>query len=164
MDSVFCLKGAESDGTGAEELFTHHSCCTKTQVDEFVKDRVTAADANTPAVFDQHCLNALSDSCQWLLASLDLSLKTHLQPQLPTNQTGPQLWMLIVAEVQADSLRRCTTLRKKFESLTLAQFKGENVREWAKAAYSSVCFSWRGMASCHPHTCWIWWTNSQPVQ
>ena len=41
---------------------------------------------------------------------------------------------MIVAEVQADSLRRCTVLVKQFKALTLVQFKGENVRDYAKTA------------------------------
>ena len=46
--------------------------------------------------------------------------------------------MMIVAEVQSESLRRCISLRKKFEGLTLVQFKGENVRDWAKEAHSCL--------------------------
>ena len=44
--------------------------------------------------------------------------------------------MMIVAEVQSDSLRRSIIYRTQFNALTLASFKGENVREYAEKAYS----------------------------
>ena len=44
--------------------------------------------------------------------------------------------MMIVAEAQSDSLRRADVMVKKFESLELVQFKGENVRDYAKVAHS----------------------------
>ena len=39
--------------------------------------------------------------------------------------------MHIVDEVQADSLKRCEEMADKFRTMTLASFKGENVRDYA---------------------------------
>ena len=49
---------------------------------------------------------------------------------LSTEMTGPELWMAIVCEVMADSLQRVDDLRKEFEDLTLAKFKGKNIVEY----------------------------------
>ena len=45
---------------------------------------------------------------------------------------------MIVGEVQVDSLKRCVALAKQFEQLTLAEFQGENVRDFCKAAHSML--------------------------
>ena len=133
LDTVFYMKGVKSDGTGGEELFTYHTKYTKSQVDRFIQE-AQVADAHGVKKFDSFCVQALQESQQWLMNSLDESLKSALRPCLAKKPTGPQLWMAIVAEVQSDSLRRCQQLVKKFEALSLSQFKGENVREYAKAA------------------------------
>ena len=130
MDTVFYVKGANDDGTGGEELFTYHARYTQSQVDEFVTNGLTNN------VFDSFSQNSLNESAQWLLNSMDESLKSSLRSQLLTRPKGPQLWMMIVAEVQSESLRRTVELTKKFENMTLAQFKGENVRDYATEAHS----------------------------
>ena len=48
--------------------------------------------------------------------------------------TGPQLWMLIVNEFQSTSLHHVNDLTEKFNAMTLKNFKGENVREYAVSA------------------------------
>ena len=131
LDTVFYLKGVQADGTGGEELFTYHSKYTKSQVDEFIW-KAQVADSNGVTKFDSFCVSALQESQQWLLNSLDESLKSALRPSLAKRPTGPQLWMMIVAEVQSDSLRHCQMLVKKFEALSLSKFKGENIRDYAK--------------------------------
>ena len=128
MDAVFHMKGAGSNGEGGEELFTHHSKHTKSAVAVLIKKRID------DGVFDSCALACLKESAQWLVNSLDESLKGSLRPQLAARPSGPEVWMMIVAEVQADSLRKCALLEKQFKALTLAQFKGENVRECAKTA------------------------------
>ena len=133
LDTVFYLKGVQANGTGGEELFTYHSKYTKSQVDEFIW-KAQVADSNGVTKFDSFCVSALQESQQWLLNSLDESLKSALRPSLAKRPTGPQLWMMIVAEVQSDSLRRCQMLVKKFEALSLSKFKGENIRDYSKEA------------------------------
>ena len=128
MDSVFYLKGADSSGVGAEELFTYHTRYSKHAVDEFIKDQMGKG------TYDRYQQAALNESALWLTNSLDESLKTSLRTQLASRPTGPQLWMHIVSEVQSDSLKRCDHLAEKFRALTLSQFKGENVRDYAAAA------------------------------
>ncbi len=131
MDTVFYMKGADdASGKGAEEVFTYHTKYTKAHVDKFIADGLSSSSAR----YDKYAVTALKDSAQWLANSLDESLKSSLRALLVERPTGPQLWMLIVAEVQSDSLRRCTELEKEFKALTLIQFKGENVREYAKKA------------------------------
>lgn len=130
MDTVFYLKGANSAGEGAEELFTFHSKFTKSHVDKHISDMT---DGVSPK-FDEYCSKALSDSAEWLEASLDESLKSSLRLSLSTAPTGPQLWMLIVSEVQSTSIRRSDQMAKKFQALKLSSFKGENVRDYCDEA------------------------------
>ena len=130
MDTVFYMNGVLADGTGGEELFTFHTKFTRAQVEAHIQTKLTNA------TFDQFCKSALQESGQWLLNSLDESLKSSLRPQLTHRPSGPVIWMLIVSEVQSESLRRCTVLRKEFEALSLASFPGENVRDYAKKAQS----------------------------
>ena len=127
MDTVFYMKGADANSAG-EELFTYHSKHTKSSVAAFIQAKMN------DGTYDSYALAALKESAQWLVNSLDETLKSSLCPQLATKPTGPEVWMLIVAEVQADSLRRCVVLVKQFKALTLAQFRGENVRDYAKTA------------------------------
>ena len=130
MDTVFYMRGVDLNGNGGEELFTYHSKYTKSSVSDFINDKLSD---NT---FDDYAETTLKESAQWLVNSLDESLKSSLRPQLASKPTGPVVWMMIVAEVQADSLRRCKLLADEFGALTLAKFKGENVREYAKTADS----------------------------
>ena len=128
MDTVFYMTGVDSNGEGGEELFTYHSKFTKAEVTAFVKDKVDKG------VFDSWAQEALKESAQWLLNSLDESLKSSIRPSIASKPTGPEVWMLIVSEVQADSLRRCSLLLDQFKALSLSKFKGENVTEFAKEA------------------------------
>ena len=128
MDTVFCVTGADANGEGAEELFTYHTRCTKAAVDQFIKNQLDTG------VFDECQRAALQESALWLSNSLDESLKPSLRTQLASRPTGPQLWMSIVSEVQSDSLKRVDNLTKRFEKMTLADFKGESVRDYCTAA------------------------------
>ena len=128
MDSVFYMKGVDSNGAGGEELFTYHSKHTKSSVTAFIAGKIG------DGTYDSFAQTCLRESAQWLINSLDESLKSSLRPQLASKPTGPEVWMMIVAEVQSDSLRRCAILTSQFKALTLAKFKGENVRDYAKAA------------------------------
>ena len=122
MDTVFYRQGVDIYGNGGEELFTYHSKYTKSSVSNFI-----AAKLNNNT-FDNHAKTTLSESAQWLVNSLDESLKNSLRPELASKPTGPVVWMMIAAEVQADSLRHCKLFADEFRALTLAKFKGENVR------------------------------------
>ena len=128
MDTVFFMAGVDSKGEGGMELFTFHSRFTKTQVSKFIAGKIA------DGTFDEFAKTALKESAQWLINSLDESLKGSVRPHLASKPTGPEVWMLIVAEVQSDSLRRCSILVAEFKALSLAKFKGENVREFATAA------------------------------
>jgi hypothetical protein len=131
MDSVFYMQGANDEvGTGAMQLFTYHTRFTKATVDELITEAI-----KPNGKFDDfYCKEALQESGQWLVKCLDESLKTSLRNQLAANSTGPQVWMLIVEEIQTTSLRQCKGLADSFEALKLSQFTGENVREYANTA------------------------------
>ena len=129
MVSVFYMKGSDNLATDeGEELFTYHSKYTRAQVKKHIADQVSLGH------FDSYAKDALDESAKWLKNSLDESLKSSMRYSLSTKMSGPELWMVIVSEVMADSLRRTDNLKKQFEALSLAQFKGENVIEYAEAA------------------------------
>ena len=130
MDTVFYMTGVDLNGQGGLELFTYHSRFTKAQVTEFVKTQ------KANGVYDYYATQCLKESAFWLINSLDESLKRSIRPLLASEPTGPEVWMLIVSEVTTDSLRRVDELTDQWNSLTLAMFKGENVREYAEAAYN----------------------------
>ena len=126
LDTVFYMEGAATDGFGGKELFTYHSRYSKDAVDTHTTD---------PSRFDdRHARTALKESAEWLLNSLDESMKKALRPVIAKKPNGPQLWMAIAREVQANSIRRCKVIAKEFENLSLLKFKGENVLEYCTKA------------------------------
>jgi hypothetical protein len=132
MDTVFYMPDPRDSTADPLSLFTYHSRYTRAAVEKFVKDAEVK-------YFDEHAKTALIESGSWLFNSLDESLKTSIRPQLTGDIKGPVLWMLIVAEVQSDSLRRSKIQKEKFEALKLTGVKGENIREYAAVAASN-CF------------------------
>ena len=126
LDTFFYMEGVATDGTGGKELFTYHSRYSKDAVDTHTTD---------PSRFsDHHAKTALKESAEWLLNSLDESMKKTLRPVIAKKPNGPQLWMAIAREVQANSIRRCKVIAKEFETLSLLKFKGENVMEYCTKA------------------------------
>jgi Zinc knuckle len=130
MDTVFYMKGVSGGASGDDgvELFTYHSKYTKTAVEDFVQNNVTNG------VYDDYAMDTLVESADWLLNSIDNGLKLGLRPSLRGVTYGPVLWMMIVGEVQSDSLRRCTELSDEFNAMSLSKYKGENVRQYADDA------------------------------
>ena len=128
MDTVFYMEGVDVNGEGGEELFHHHTRFTKATVDAFIAKQIR------DGVYDKYQKEALAQSAVWLYNSLDESLKASLRTQLASRPYGPSLWMIIVDEVQSDSLDRCDNIAEKFKAMKLADFKGENVREYAAVA------------------------------
>ena len=64
----------------------------------------------------------------WFLNALDEKLLSAIRPQFRENMTGPKLFMIMVAEVQSDSIRSLRKKERIFEQLSLAQFPAENVK------------------------------------
>ena len=128
MDTVFYMTGAKADGTGALDLFSYHTRFTKAQVEDHIKDKVAGG------IFDDFQQASLKESFVWLTNSLDESLKASLRTKLALCPHGPVLWMMIVAEVQSNSLQRTENLVEQFKAMSLAQHKGEDVGKCADAA------------------------------
>ena len=124
MDSVFYMKGTSTAIPDGEELFTYHNKYTTSGVKNFIE---TQKNNN---VYDKYALDTLKESSSWLINSLDDTLKTSLRNQIRGNVPGPLLWMIIVSEVQHQSLKRASNLEDDFKKCKLSDFKGENVREY----------------------------------
>ena len=135
MDTVFYMTTAnegvpQGSSTGAKEVLNYHTKFTKGEVEAAIEDRLASG------VFDTYCVEALADSAAWIHNSIDESLKQSLRSSYRGEASGPVLWMLIVAEVQSDSLRRCVELAADFEKLSLASVRGENIQEYANKAHN----------------------------
>ena len=65
-----------------------------------------------------------------MYASLDETLKKNLRNQYAKDPSGPEFWMMIVAEAQTDSLRRVQDLLEELKGIKLLNFPGENVRDF----------------------------------
>ena len=126
MDSVFYMKGSDVPGDG-EELFTYHSKYTQTGVSDYVKDLRAQK-------LDEYGIDALEESGTWLVNSLDDTFKSSIRHELSSLTDGPDIWMVIVSEILSDSLKRTSDLTEKFNGLKLANYNGENVREYASQA------------------------------
>ena len=124
MDTIFYMTG----GVDAKEIFMYHTQYSKDKVEGHIVAKIS------DGTFDALQVTALQESALWLVASLDDSLKASLRPTLALCPTGPVLWMMIVAEVQSDSLQCCKLLAKEFEAMSLSQFKEEDISKYADAA------------------------------
>ena len=134
MDTFFYLEGSNSEDE-AQDLFNYHTRYSTTQVEDYIKECLGQTTTNPIGIgkLDHWGLDALKDSGTWLMNSLDETMRVQLRPQLPPRPYGPQVWMILVREVQMDSLRRVTIMVKKFESTKVSDFKGENVRDYCTA-------------------------------
>ena len=124
-DSVFYTEGADpTQGKKGAELFTYHSKHTVSSVKAWVQDN------RAKGLYDGYAEKALSESALWLINSLDDSLKTSLCNQIHGCVSGPEVWMIIVSEVQHQSLRHASNLQEEFKKSKLTDFKGENIQEY----------------------------------
>lgn len=133
IDSVFYAEDPADTTAEPIDLFSSHSRYTIEGVTTWVKK----AESN---YYDDYALDALDDSAEWLLNSIDESLKAAIRCNLPSNDLmkGPIVWMLIVNEVQSSSMLWIRSIEDKFKKLKLSDFKGENVREYVQAAMACL--------------------------
>ena len=80
------------------EIFTYHSRYNKSQV------RDAIAKHKADGHLDTYGNKTLQKSYQWLIASLDDTMKNSLKSILNNPVSGPEFWMCIVEKVMADSL------------------------------------------------------------
>jgi hypothetical protein len=73
-------------------------------------------------------LDNLKHSRTWLENSLDPTLWTSIRAQVTREHTGPDLFMILVAELQSDSIQSMRAKERKFEALKLKDYAGENVK------------------------------------
>ena len=129
MDSIFYVPDP-TDGGEMRELFTNHSSFTYPQVQLWVA-QMKAGSGPNGASFDTYDMENLEVSKDWLFDSIDADLQSSLEPRMEDDITGPELWMLIVGEVQSDSIRRYKKISRELEALKLTSFPGENVKKCA---------------------------------
>ena len=129
LDSVFYIPSA--DGTTMETLFRYHSRHTTAEVKDWISNMMDGT--NTPH-FDAFDKFNLATSRVLILNSLEPEFRTYMRPQLEDVKTGPEVWMIIVSELQSDSLRRVRKIQEDIQKLSLKDFKGENVKAFSHTA------------------------------
>ena len=121
MDSVFYFVNP-SDTTERLSILSYHSRFTTAQV----TSQLTANRNNS--TYDKFDEANLKMSYVWLMNSLDDTLLSAVRPQFHDKMTGPELFMMIVSEVQSDSIRSLRKKERAFEQLSLTKFPAENVK------------------------------------
>jgi hypothetical protein len=120
MDSVFYFKDP-SDDKEMRSIFLFHS--------RFTKDYIKNETIKMEKIYDKFDLANLATSKAWLLASLDDTLKASIRPQMVPKLTGPEILMIIISEVQSDSIRSLRKKERGIEQLLLSKYPAENVRK-----------------------------------
>ena len=121
MDSVFYFLNP-SDPTERLSIIAYHARFTTSEI----MTQLTMNFANN--MYDKYDGANLKMSHTWLINSLDETLLASIRPQFHDNMTGPELFMIMVSEVQSDSIRSLRKKERNFEQLSLSQFPAENVK------------------------------------
>ena len=121
MDSVFYFVNP-ADTTERLSILSFHSRFTTAEVtNQLVMNRANGT-------YDKFDEANLKMSYVWLSNALDETLLAAVRPQFREKMTGPELFMIVVSEVQSDSIRSLRKKERVFEQLALAQFPAENVK------------------------------------
>ena len=121
MDSVFYFVNP-ADVTERLSILSYHSRFTTAEVtNQLAANRASST-------YDKYDEANLKMSFVWLSNALDETLLAAVRPQFRDKMTGPELFMIVVSEVQSDSIRSLRKKERSFEYLALAQFPAENVK------------------------------------
>jgi hypothetical protein len=122
MDSVFYFTDP-SDNDKMLNLFESHMHFTAAEISK----QVTTMKANN--TYDPYDIDNLNNSRSWFEDSLDSDLWNSLRSQVDRDLSGPELYMVLVSEVQSDSIQSMRTKEHKLQALKLKDYPGENVRD-----------------------------------
>jgi hypothetical protein len=131
MGSIIWVKSPYGDNDELVNIVTHHSAITCTQVIDYFEAGMKVQ------LFDDYDVSNMRAFKDWLLAKLDDHLRARIFAKLTKESTGPEAWMYLVGEVRTESYRYFETLKAKLKGLKLADYAGENVKEFT-AAWSLV--------------------------
>jgi hypothetical protein len=92
-------------------------------VSKVVQDNIAAG------FYDEYDLTNLKESAVFLLNSIDTDLKTHVRTLLVPESTGPEVFCLIIQEVQSDSIRSQREKAKKLSKIKMSSYPGENIKD-----------------------------------
>jgi hypothetical protein len=82
-------------------------------------------------LYDDYDQDNLIDSREFLLNSIDADIKLLISPFITTASSGPEIWMLIVGEIQSSSVERLVSVAEEIKKSKLKSFKGENVKQYS---------------------------------
>jgi hypothetical protein len=120
MDSVWYFPDP-TDSDSMLSLFEYHSLFTLEYVTKTVKRM-------RKSTYDQFDVDNLEHSRSWIESSLDITLWNSIRPQVTSDLSGPEVYMVLVSEVQSDSIQSMRAKERKLEGMKLKDYPGENVR------------------------------------
>jgi hypothetical protein len=82
--------------------------------------------------YDDYDRENLIDSGMFLLASIDMDMKSMINPYLKSEASGPEIWIRIVHEVQSSSVERMIKVKDVLAKCRVRSFKGDDVKQYAK--------------------------------
>jgi hypothetical protein len=103
-------------------IFDKHSLFTF----EAIKEQVAYMKATD--TYDSYAIDNLNYSRSWIEDSIDSELWNSLRPHVTRALSGPELYMILVAEVQSDSIQSMRAKEHQLQALKLKDYPGENVR------------------------------------
>ena len=121
MDSVFYFVNP-TDTTERLSILSYHSRFTLAEVTNQIMTN------RTSGTYDKFDEANLKMSYVWLTNAVDDTLLAAVRPQFHENMTGPEVFMMLISEVQSDSVRSLRKKERIFEQLSLSQFPAENVK------------------------------------
>ena len=68
----------------------------------------------------------------FLLASIDMDMKSMINPYLKSEASGPEIWIRIVHEVQSSSVERMIKVKEVLSKCRVRSFKGDDMKQYAK--------------------------------
>jgi hypothetical protein len=125
MDSLPWIKVA-----GRDELvnvIVQHSSTTSDQVEAYFELAMIQGYID---VYEKKNGDATKS---WLLNSIELTLRATLYAKLDREAHCMVIWMTLVAEIRSESYRYFENVKSQLKTLKLADFPGENVKEFTQA-------------------------------
>ena len=126
MDLVFyflLVDDESSTGKMVDIIFKHSRFFLSSIQDTVTSKKVSG----THILYDKYVLRNLASARTFLFQSLTNELQNILEQKMTNKTTGPELWMMIIDEIQSNSVCRYQLLCEKLRTLCFPDFLAENI-------------------------------------
>lgn len=135
MDAVFYMMDPARTNARIDIIYKHSRISiTQVRTELNVMTEVIAEN-DRPALFsnldnpyDEYDASNATASREFLLNSIDSTLKADMRSKITADMLGPEVWMVIVMELQSGSYRAMEAKKEKLRKIKLSDFPGENVK------------------------------------